>query len=241
MAAGVESPLAKRLFGGSCAIFCSSIKWKKTLNYTPRLFGIAMIAGERILFDLSLESSTKRRCSRCETNTEYNLGKLAIGTRPQLLLLVGIVGVFLAQTAWRSNGCVFYWRFLWHVFLLVDRFIGAPACKSYSETEGKFVSEAIKEFKQLIQAKLDDARDQFVGGFGDGSEVEKLEAGIEFVQWLENQSNSSLVGIARLRQLIQEKFYDLRVLCVQGNMRIHDITMAEGNILEMLNTLRKVD
>ncbi len=46
----------------------------------------------------------------------------------------------------------------------------------------------IRDFKFAVQERLREANDQFVGGFGDGSEIEKLQDGLKFVDWFQRET-----------------------------------------------------
>lgn len=47
--------------------------------------------------------------------------------------------------------------------------------------------ESIENVKLLIGSLLEHENDQFAGGFGDGSDIERLERGKEFIEWLETK------------------------------------------------------
>lgn len=59
------------------------------------------------------------------------------------------------------------------------------------------MSETVTKFKQLVEGMLHDATDQFHGGFGDGSEIERLEQGMEFIEWLEGRIKKPTCGHAK--------------------------------------------
>ncbi len=46
----------------------------------------------------------------------------------------------------------------------------------------------IRDFKFFVQERIESAKNQFDIGLGDGTELDRLEAGLQFINWLERET-----------------------------------------------------